>query len=169
MLTYHQLLIISKMQWHSFKASFTEMPKISFRITHTSLKFHWNLPESNELISCHPVCIFAAYWHGMSTCVSPDQDPADMCNPVNCVLKYNGQLNYYNASSYRCQKITSCVSDDSSDLPAKVGNWCMKYNRNIWVRSRICGCLVTWFCYQLIPKPGNKTATVPWPDPYTHG
>ena len=31
--------------------------------------------------------------------------------------------------------------------------------------SRNCGCLVTWFCYQLA-KPGNKTATVPWPDPY---
>ena len=31
-----------------------------------------------------------------------------------------------------------------------------------------CGCLVTWFCYQLIAKPGNKTATVPWPDPYIH-
>ena len=29
-----------------------------------------------------------------------------------------------------------------------------------------CGCLVTWFCYQLIAKPGNKTATVLWPDPY---
>ena len=27
------------------------------------------------------------------------------------------------------------------------------------------GCLVTWFCYQLIAKPGNKTATVSWPDP----
>ena len=36
----------------------------------------------------------------------------------------------------------------------------------IWVRSRNCGCLVTWICYQLIAKPGNKTAAVPWPDPY---
>ena len=39
----------------------------------------------------------------------------------------------------------------------------------IWVRSRNCGCLVTWFCYQMIAKPGNKsykTAAVPWPDPY---
>ena len=36
----------------------------------------------------------------------------------------------------------------------------------IWVRSRNCGCLVTWFCYQLIAKPGNKTAAVLWPDPY---
>ena len=30
-----------------------------------------------------------------------------------------------------------------------------------------CGCIVTWFCYQMIAKPGNKTAIVPWPDPYT--
>ena len=39
-------------------------------------------------------------------------------------------------------------------------------HRNIWVRSRRCGCLVTWFCYQLVAKPGNKTAALPWPDPY---
>ena len=37
---------------------------------------------------------------------------------------------------------------------------------SIWVRSRNCSCLVTWFCYQLIAKPGNKTAAVSWPDPY---
>ena len=36
----------------------------------------------------------------------------------------------------------------------------------IWVKSRNCGCLVTWFCYQLIAKPGNKTAEVPWLDPF---
>ena len=36
----------------------------------------------------------------------------------------------------------------------------------IWVWSRNCGCLVTWFCYQLIAKSGNKTATFSWPDPY---
>ena len=35
-----------------------------------------------------------------------------------------------------------------------------------WVRSRRCGCLVTWFCYHLIAKPGNKTAAPSWPDPY---
>ena len=38
----------------------------------------------------------------------------------------------------------------------------------IWVRSQNIGCLFTWFCYQLIAKPGNKTATVPWPDPYSY-
>ena len=31
--------------------------------------------------------------------------------------------------------------------------WC----ESIWVRSLNCGCLVTWFCYHLIAKPGNKT------------
>ena len=43
---------------------------------------------------------------------------------------------------------------------------CCKCHEIIWVRSRNCGCLVTWFCYQLIVKPGNKTAVVSWPDPY---
>ena len=36
----------------------------------------------------------------------------------------------------------------------------------MWVRSQRCGCLVTWFCYQLIAKPGNKTVSPPWPEPY---
>ena len=36
----------------------------------------------------------------------------------------------------------------------------------IWVRSRRCSCLVTWFCYHLIAKPGSKTAAPSWPDPY---
>ena len=31
-----------------------------------------------------------------------------------------------------------------------------------WLRSRRCGCPVTWFCYHLIVKPGNKKAA-PWP------
>ena len=38
----------------------------------------------------------------------------------------------------------------------------------IWLRSRNCGCLVTWFSYQLIAKPGNKTAAVSWPHPYSY-
>ena len=28
-------------------------------------------------------------------------------------------------------------------------------------RSRRCDCLVTWFCYHLIAKPGDKTVTAP--------
>ena len=44
--------------------------------------------------------------------------------------------------------------------------WIWMDEKYIWVKSRNCGCLVTRFCYQLIAKPGNKTATVSWPDPY---
>ena len=36
----------------------------------------------------------------------------------------------------------------------------------MWVRSWRCDCLVTWFCYHLIAKPGNKTVAPSWPDPY---
>ena len=38
----------------------------------------------------------------------------------------------------------------------------------IWVGSWKCGCLITRFCYHLLAKPGNKTATPPWRDPFTH-
>ena len=51
--------------------------------------------------------------------------------------------------------------------------WYLAFNPDLctyrWVRSRNCGCLVTWFCYQLIAKPGNKTAAGSWLDPDTWG
>ena len=67
------------------------------------------------------------------------------------------------------------VSDNEPNLigfPAPNAPMTFRYSLNhkcIWVRSRNCGCLVTWFCYQLIAKPGNKTAAVPWPEPYANG
>ena len=60
------------------------------------------------------------------------------------------------------------TSDQAGGLPAHQGletEW-STWIRNIWVRSRNCSCLVTWFCYQLVAKPGNKAARVPWPHPY---
>ena len=63
------------------------------------------------------------------------------------------------------QEIATEPVDEMSTL-VQVMAWCHQAASN-WVRSRNCGCLVTWFCYQLIAKPGNKTATVPWPDPIT--
>ena len=38
--------------------------------------------------------------------------------------------------------------------------------KHIWVRSWRCACHVTWFCYQMIAKPGNKTGPPSRPDPY---
>ena len=55
---------------------------------------------------------------------------------------------------YVCLKVLHLFTQGESKIPAKIIIF-------MWVRSRNCGCLVTWFCYQLIAKPGNKTATVP--------
>ena len=41
----------------------------------------------------------------------------------------------------------------------------MKLEALILLHSECC-CIVTWFCYHLIAKPGNKTATPPWSHPY---
>ena len=37
---------------------------------------------------------------------------------------------------------------------------------SIWIRSRRWTFLVTWFCYHLIAKPGNKKGSLSWSDPY---
>ena len=50
----------------------------------------------------------------------------------------------------------------------EIWKWISNFIRmllSMWVKSRRCGCLVTWFCYHLIAKPGNKTASPKWPDP----
>ena len=53
------------------------------------------------------------------------------------------------------------------DLDLRSPTWGqINFPTHIWLRSRNCGCLVIWFCYQLTAKPGNKTVAVPWPDPY---
>ena len=63
---------------------------------------------------------------------------------------------------HQCWSIVDYASGTNfSETQAKI-----LWRKCIWVRSRNCGCLVTWFCYQLIAKPGNKTAAVPWPDPF---
>ena len=46
----------------------------------------------------------------------------------------------------------------NTDIPSII-HW-------IWVSSRKCSCLVTWFCCHLIAKSGNKTAAPSWSDPY---
>ena len=64
----------------------------------------------------------------------------------------------------QAQPLQSLVSDLSPILVALKDF--VFTTENIWARSQSCRCLVTWFCYQLIAKPGNKTATALWPDPY---
>ena len=70
-------------------------------------------------------------------------------------------------------KFTNLTEMPSTDITSEPVKKCSKRDKGdwfcarIWVRSRNCGCLVTWFSYHLKAKPGNKTATVPCPDPYT--
>ena len=63
-----------------------------------------------------------------------------------------------------CLPVIVWTIDDLVFIPPYIAHWGLV--THIWVRSRNCGCLVTWFCYYLIAKPGNKTAALSWPDPY---
>ena len=69
---------------------------------------------------------------------------------------------------WKCQKLLVRQPRNSpmTNCPLFPLLWISLNLNTIWFRSWNCGCLVTWFCYQLIAKPGNKTATVLWPDPY---
>ena len=63
------------------------------------------------------------------------------------------------------------INAHSSFLEMKTCNWetdviCATLVLYMWVGSRNCGCLVAWFCYQFMAKPGSRTAAVPWTDPY---
>ena len=67
---------------------------------------------------------------------------------------------------WRCGPKQSLLLQYNLRQIPSVGACSTSTSKWIWVGSRNCDCLVTWFCYQLIAKPDNKTATVPWPDPY---
>ena len=63
------------------------------------------------------------------------------------------------------------INGHSRFLEMKTYNWetdviCATLVLYMWVGSRNCGCLVAWFCYQFMAKPGGGTAAVPWPGPY---
>ena len=72
------------------------------------------------------------------------------------------QANFHSPSS-KCTRIGERASVGFPDCFTK------KTFNAIWVRWQRCGCLVTWFCYHLIVKPGNKTAAPLWPNPYSLG
>ena len=63
-----------------------------------------------------------------------------------------------------CPESRGLVTSQCTGSETVIGNGSMK----MWVKSQRWGCLVTWFCYHLIAKPGNEAAATLWPDPYTH-
>ena len=97
--------------------------------------------------------------------------------PLNCKLVSAHVVAWHQTGSKPWWWRTKMAYGDKNKLQWNL-NWYRKIfsktmhskvslQMQIWVRSRNCGCCVTWFCYQLITKPGNKTATVSWPDPYS--
>ncbi|XP_046398710.1 uncharacterized protein LOC124165375 isoform X2 [Ischnura elegans] len=50
-------------------------------------------------------------------CDSPDEDPMDMCLPVDCIIKYSGSRSYFDPKSRLCVKVPLCESNANADLP----------------------------------------------------
>lgn len=42
-------------------------------------------------------------------CKTGDLDPFKNCIPVNCLIKYNGKMNYFSRTTMLCQKVPSCI------------------------------------------------------------
>ena len=57
-----------------------------------------------------------------------------------------------------------------SPLPmhSKYHSFAHSHNTSLYGSGHESVAVVTWFCYHLIAKPGNKTAAPSWPDPYPH-
>ena len=92
---------------------------------------------------------------------------------------------WYGMVWYGKERWTSVLSAPETVLHSTWTSWLTRHRKRIaqcltkWsvlnkmigisVMSRKYGCLVTWFCYHLIAKPGNKAAAPSWPDPYATG
>ena len=113
-------------------------------------------------------------------CVSPgcrgaaQQNPYDCCKLAPCGVGYFVTVGGGMSQLVRSQCLTVAFHTNPWHIHIMAYNGgklyrqnnvfrmlIQKIHMNIWVRSQNYGCLVTWFCYHLIAKPGNKTAAVP--------
>ena len=86
-----------------------------------------------------------------SACFSRGQHVAAGCQQTNVVLQ---------------RWLHSCSHKITKTFKFKVHNHLLSHNNWLLGSGHKGGpCLVTWFCYHLIAKPGNKTGALPWPDP----
>lgn len=49
-------------------------------------------------------------------CESPDEDPLDLCEPVNCHMKYRGFRSLFDSNKRQCVPIPVCDSSGSSNI-----------------------------------------------------
>ena len=107
---------------------------------HVTLNFDWWLSS----IAAETPVKFQSDW--ISPCFEISWDVAVRCLSC-CLVNWGWDIN-------NLQKINFVANFKSISLKKTFGS------------GHETGCLVTWFCYQLIAKPGNKTAAVSWPDPF---
>lgn len=62
-------------------------------------------------------------------CNTPDLDPLDNCQPVNCQMKYLGYRSYFDQKRLSCVKIPHCLSDPNNELPDLVS-----YHKNFYIQ-----------------------------------
>ena len=78
-------------------------------------------------------------------------------------------LGWSRSGPYRIRNSwTSKAAENPARSRKPRSRWLLRWNWKVIQRvgSWRCDCHVTWFCYQLIAKPGNKTVASPWPDPW---
>ena len=89
-----------------------------------------------------------------SACFSRGQHVAAGCQQTNVALR---------------RWLHSCSHKITKTFKFKVHNHLLSHNNWLLGSGRKGGLrLITWFCYHLIAKPGNKTGALPWPEPYIH-
>lgn len=49
-------------------------------------------------------------------CESPDEDPLDFCEPVNCFIKYQGYKSIYDLTKRQCVTIPICKEERKTSL-----------------------------------------------------
>ena len=80
-----------------------------------------------------------------------------MLSAISCCA---GQ--FYNRKRHSYWPWLDIIGSGNGLVPMSILIWC----KSIWVRLWMCACLVTWFCYQMIAKPGNRTSPSSCPDPF---
>ena len=172
---------------HTARSSIVEVPYCFSRSSvkfqgHTALKIvefdpDWAFPDCNSSLNS-PMA--------MKCCTKLETAKE------RCPIVFQGHTSNFKVTRYKASPILTQIGrfrtigqsqlSNPSDLPCLPGsafwNLLVKWQSwtymslgpfIIWVRSRNWDCLVTWFCYQLIAKPGNKTAPVSWLDPNMAG
>ena len=94
----------------------------------------------------------------------PQALPGDQVPPEH--QEVHSAWSLHKSSVHAYWSIWLCSQYDHCELQYYHDCTVVVFKKYIWVRSRNRGSLVTWFCYQMIAKPGNKIATVSWPEPY---